>query len=334
MGQSCISPVTVDAQPAAVGPLDDDRGAPGGPRMLVTGASGLLGATFCRIANGRFRVSGCFRQHGLHLRGIESFPVDLRVKAEAVQALERVQPETIVHFAAATDVNHCEEHPREAEEINVQVTENLAQWAARQGVRFLLMSTDSVFDGRRGCYTELDEPNPINRYATTKLQAEGIVRGMVADHLIVRSNIYGWNAQAKSSLAEWILQRLETGVRIPGFADVIFAPLLVDTLAEIMLTLLGQGKRGTYHAASDGALSKYDFALAIADTFHLSRELVDRVALASVPMRAPRPLNTSLDCSKLQLETGVAPPTVQEDLQRYKRLRDEGFAGRLKAACS
>lgn len=302
--------------------------------IVVTGASGLLGANFCLAARTRFQVHACYRLHGFACPDTAALALDLRVETDVRLALDRINPRVVVHFAAATDVNHCEDHPDEAFATNVQATKHLAAWAAQHGASLLFMSTDSVFDGSRGDYRETDVPRPLNRYAFTKLQAEEVVRNASQDHLIIRANIYGWNAQPKDSLAEWVISRLATRTRVPGFTDAIFAPLMAATLSDIMLALLEKGRRGTYHAASADAVSKYEFAHLVAEVFELDAELIDRASLAATPMRAPRPLNTALDCTKLRQEAGLVVPSVREDLRRLRRLRDEGFATQLKLASS
>jgi dTDP-4-dehydrorhamnose reductase len=301
--------------------------------MLVTGASGLLGANFVVAASQRFQISAAYGRHRVTWTKVDSCRADLRRKDETAALLERTRPAIIAHFAAITNVDYCEEHPDEAKAVNVGITERLATWAATNSARVLLMSTDSIFDGRCGGYTESDEPHPLNRYAVTKLQAEKVVEKLVPEHLIVRANIFGWNAQPKNSLAEWILARLEAEQQVPGFTDAIFAPLLVNTLADIMLTMVARGARGTYHVASSNALSKYDFALAVADAFGFPGGLVVPTVIGT-SLKAPRPRNTTLDAGKLRRELGIALPMVREGVQRFRQLRDEGFVARLKAACS
>jgi len=301
------------------------------PRLFVTGASGLLGANFALAATARFQVTACHGRHRLALPAVENVACDLRQPGEVARLLGEARPDIIAHLAAATDVERCQTHPDEAEEINVRVAERLAGWAAGNGTRFLLMSTDAVFDGRRGGYTETDEPSPVNVYAATKVEAERRVCAAGPNHLIVRANLYGWNAQPKQSLAEWVLARLESGQSVPGFTDIRFAPLLVNSLANIMLAALEHGARGTYHAASRDALSKYEFARAIADTFGLPRDLV-APAKSGEKLRTPRSPDTTLVATRLSEQLGIALPSVAEDLQRFRRLRDTGFVAKLKAA--
>ena len=288
--------------------------------MLVTGASGLLGANFVPEALARYRITA-LQQHAFQAGlGVESLTLDL-CDAAAVQAvLARVRPAVIVHLAAATNVDWCEQHPEATREMNVETTAGLARWAAEHDATFLFMSTDSVFAGDAGNYTERDAPAPLNRYAHSKLEAEEAVRSLAGRHLIVRSNLYGWNVRPKQSLAEWVLARLRQGQTVPGFTDVIFNPLLANTLAGLMLELLARGAAGTVHLGADeGALSKFSFARLLAEEFGLDASLVQPARLAQASLMAPRPLNTSLRCDRARSEFGLPLPKVPSDLGRFRQ---------------
>jgi dTDP-4-dehydrorhamnose reductase len=217
-----------------------------------------------------------------------------------------------------------------ATEQNVETTRRLAKWACANDCRLLLMSTDSVFDGQRGYYRENDVPRPVNRYAATKLECETLVGDLVSEHLIIRAAIYGWNAQDKYSLAEWALSRLEAKEVISGFTDAVFSPLLVNTLSNLMLTLIPRGARGIYHLGSVDAISKYRFVIAIAETFGLGYDQVREDLLSDREWRAPRPHNTSLSSAKAQRDFGIQLPTVSEDLQCFRQLREESYPAFLK----
>lgn len=304
------------------------------PRMVVTGVSGLLGATFALAASRHFEIVGFYGRHPIRIPAGGSESIDLLTDRAVQKRLDEIGPDILVHFAAVTDVDRCEDHPEEAVALNIGATRSLARWAAANGCRLVFMSTDSVFDGRRGRYSEADTPKPVNQYACTKLASEQVVRDLVPDHLVVRASIYGWNAQQKYSLAEWILQRLEAGQSFTGFSDVVFAPLLANTLADIMLALLDRRASGTFHLASANAISKYDFALAIAELFQLPTNLVTRSMFADAGLRAPRPLDTSLCADKACRELELSPPTVLQDLHQFKQLRDAGYPTFLKGLCA
>ena len=123
----------------------------------------------------------------------------------------------------------------------------MASAAARCGTKIVYISTDSVFDGARGGYREQDEPHPLNVYAKSKLAGEKAVAALCDNPLIVRTNIFGWNVQPRLTLAEWVIQSLSEGGRIPGFTDIIFSPLLVNDLARLVGDMLNGGLKGIYH---------------------------------------------------------------------------------------
>jgi len=300
--------------------------------LAVTGARGLLGSNFVWAAREKWQVIALHRSRPPIVPGVEGAFLDLANLDGIGAALDLVQPEIIVHFAAATAVDWCEEHRIEAEHLNVKATQSLAQWAAANQARLILMSTDSVFDGKGGPYRESDPPAPVNFYATTKWQAEQMVAAITQDHLIIRASFHGWNGEAKLSLSEWILDRLMAGKPMLGFLDVRFSPLLANTLAESILNLIECGARGTYHAASADATSKHDFAVMVAEVFGLDGANIRGSYLEQSPLRARRPFNTTLRSDKLHREIAALAPSIRQDLERFRFLRDSGFVSRLKTA--
>lgn len=292
--------------------------------MLVTGSTGLLGATMVEKASHRFAVVAGHRTPGLALPGTGSFVLDLRNPEQVEEVVASSRPAVVVHCAAETGVDFCEDHPEAAMEVNVCGTARLCRAAV--GVRAFLVyvSTDSVFDGRRGGYSEEDQPNPVNAYGRSKWSAEQVVRREMPDHLIIRTNFFGWNHGPKETLAEWVLGRLQSGNRVPGFQDVVFSPLLVDMLVEKMLAAIELGLRGRLHLGARDAVTKCEFARLIARTVGLDPALVDPVSVDVAGLRAPRPRDTSLDSSRAEKALNVPMPTVQEGIRRFWELETCG----------
>ena len=244
--------------------------------------------------------------------------------------LASFSPTWIVHCAALTNVDWCEDHPQETQHVNVSMSRNLAGAAQHVGAHLVYVSTDSVFDGTSGNYSETQTPSPRNAYGQSKLAGEHAVQEAGSDHLIVRTNIYGWNLQDKQSLAEWILHRLEAEEPVPGFFDVHFTPILVNDLSEIVLDMMEHKMQGVYHVVGAQTCSKYEFALQIAEMFGLDKSLISPVSLMESVLRAPRPKNTSLRTEKIRQELSRAMPDISSGLRRFKRLRDSGFVRTLK----
>jgi len=300
---------------------------------MITGASGLLGANLvCQWSRQGRSVVALSHRHPVSIKGVKSLTCDLLDESQTSEVVGAVRPQWIIHCTAATNVDWCEQNPDECFRLNVEASRQLAARAKAIQARVIYISTDSVFAGDRGGYSESDSPVPVNVYAKSKLLGEQAVARELPGCLIIRTNIYGWNLQPKSSLAEWMLGQLERKAAFPGFQDVIFSPILVNDLADCLLEMMALRLEGVFHVAGSEACNKYEFGQCLADTFQSDRSLVQPAKLADAQLPAPRPRITSLDTSKAARALGHAMPSLQSGLQRFKALRENGYAAELKAA--
>jgi len=299
--------------------------------ILVTGASGLLGASVVATAVRFGRdVVGLYNRHPVSLNGAHFIAADLRNRVAVEEAFEKFRPSAVIHCAAETNVDWCQEHPEEARVMNVGASRSIAEIAARYGAYFLYVSTDAVFDGARGNYSETDPPAPANLYAQTKLEGEEAVLAAYTDAAIARVTIYGWNVQSKQSLAEWIFEQLRSGNTVAGFTDVVFCPILANDLADILLAMAERKLTGIFHVVGSEAVSKYEFARRMAKVFQFDPAKVMPSQLAQAKLRAPRPRNISLNTGKICAQLGRSMPDVDSGLRRFAQLRAEGYIERLR----
>lgn len=301
-------------------------------RWLVTGASGLLGVNLASnaVALGHHTIA-CYGRQAVDVQGAECVPLTLTDPAAVEKLIAAHRPVVVVHCAAETRVDHCEDHPGEARMVNVDGTRSVTQAAARVGATLVYISTDSVFDGQEGQYDEDGKPAPLNIYARTKLEGEGIVREGASDHLIVRTNIFGWNAQPRLSLAEWMLDRLEKGMTVPGFTDVTFSPLLVNHLADVIFHAVSRGLRGTYHMGAGDWTTKFEFARSLCRIFEFDQRLIVPSVSSGAGLKAMRPRNTSLNSTRIARALTKDMPMIQDGLVAFRRLRDSGYHARLRS---
>jgi dTDP-4-dehydrorhamnose reductase len=297
------------------------------PRLLITGASGLLGANLACRAAAEHQVVGVSRRRPLRLSGVTAVLADLAAEGQARRLLEQQRPDWVVHCAAATDLEGCERQTELARTLNVDMARQVAEACRAVGARLAHLSTDSVFDGAAGEYRELDEPRPVNTYARTKLEGERAVQAAYPEALIVRTNFFGWAVVPRPSLAEWFLDRLERGQRTPGFADVYFSPLVVDHLAQFLLELLGQGAYGLLHLPGATCLSKYEFGVRLAHTLGHDPGLVYPASVTDdAGLAAPRPLRTCLRAERAAALLGRTLPDLEAGLQVLRQTRSERAA--------
>jgi dTDP-4-dehydrorhamnose reductase len=294
-------------------------------RLLVTGASGLLGLNLSLVAAARgHQVTGFSHVRVLRDTPFEVCQVNLLDGKAALETIAKIRPEGIIHCAALADLNLAQQQPELAHQLNCEVPGELAAAASRWGIPFVHISTDAVFDGQTGAYHEDDPVNPLSIYAQTKLAGEEAVRERYEDAIIARVVFFGWSLTGDRSLSEFFFNNLCVGHPITGFTDAHFCPLYTEDLAVILLEMVAAGLTGTYHVVSPEGLSKYDFGVRIARRFGFDTELIEAVRMQDIKRGAPRALNLTLKPDKVQDVLGHPLPSIDEGIERfYQRWLDQ-----------
>lgn len=294
-------------------------------RVLVTGASGLLGINIALEARQDHTVIGLVNTHSLRSAPFEVLTVDLLTEGRIERLLEETHPDWVIHCAALANLEACESEPALAAQINTEVPRKLAVHVARGGARLLYVSTDAVFDGQRGDYSETDLPNPLSVYARTKLDGERAV--MEADPLaiVARVNLFGWSLTGKRSLAEWFFNNLSAGNPVMGFTDVYFCPLLANHLAQILLEMLARELSGLFHVVSSQCSTKYEFGVALARQFGLDEGLISPASVEQSGLKAPRSPNLTLRNTKLTQALQRTIPDLSTGLKQFYTLYQQDF---------
>lgn len=309
-------------------------------RLLVVGASGLLGGETVLAALDRgLEVTAVNASSPLvPPSGVDARRTDLAEPGVAGALVDGVRPDWIVNAAAAVDVDALEAAPERADRLNVQLPAALARASAQVGARLVHLSTDLVFDGAlERPYREDDEPNPINVYGASKLAGECAALAADPHALIARTTIYGWNAVAKASLAEWFLGRLEAGEEAPGFADAWFTPINTAHLAESLLDLLAlptwppaEAPGRVLNVVGGECITKAEFGRRIALAFDLDPALVRPGSLADRIFAARRSGRACLDSRRAAAILGRPAPSVDAGLARFRADRESGRRAALR----
>jgi dTDP-4-dehydrorhamnose reductase len=301
-------------------------------RLLITGAGGLLGANLALAAlDAGHPVVAVDLQHPIRHPEMESVQADLSVPGAATEVFRRHRPRWAVHCAAAVDVEACEADPSSASRLNRDMAGHVALAARTVGARLVHISTDAVFDGERGGYAEDDEPRPLNAYGSSKLGGERVVLSECPEALVVRTNIFGWNARPKLSLSEWFLERLRRGESCTGFTDVSFSPIAVGDLSRLLLQLLPMPVSGVLHVAGGEAVSKYEFGLRIAEAFQLPPDPILPGSVDAMRPRAPRAHRLGLAVRKAEAVLGTPMPALGPMLLRWRQEETDGTRARLRS---
>lgn len=286
-------------------------------RYLVTGVSGLLGLNFALAVDGKkHHITGVANTLPMTWASFENVQVELTAPGAIETMLEAHKPEVVLHCAAMANVDACENLPEQAQLVNAELPGLLADACRKRSIRMVHISTDAVFDGQKGDYSEQDTPNPLGVYARTKLGGEQAVLQANPQALVVRVNFYGWSATGKRSLAEAFVHTLEAGKQMMGFTDIHFCPMNVLDLAATLQEAVELDLQGLYHMVGAQPMSKYEFGLRIAEKFGFDQALIKPVSVKESGLQAVRSPNLTLSTSKLRQALGHDLPNFEAGLQK------------------
>ena len=300
-------------------------------RILVTGASGLLGLNLSLEAAKQHKVYGTVNSHPIKSKVFKVMRTDLVKPGALDRVLIQADPDWVINCAALANLEACELDPTLARQLNTELPEKLAHLVARGGARLLHVSTDAVFDGQRGGYTEKDKPNPLSEYARTKMDGELAVFAANPETIIARVNLFGWSLSGKRSLAEFFFNNLKAGIPVMGFTDVYFCPLFVIELAHIFMEMLSIGLNGLYHAVSSECMTKYEFGVRLARQCNLNEGLIEPTKVSAAGLNAARSHKLTLKSDKLAKAIHKPMPDLSTGLSHFYTLYQQGYPQYIKS---
>jgi len=264
--------------------------------------------------------------YSLHNKHPTNFGVSIRLdltdKSKVSKVVSRLKPEAIIHAAAYTDVDGCEINKDQAWRVNAEATRHIATASASVGAHLTYVSTDYVFNGKKGLYSEEDNPNPINYYGYTKLKGEEFVRKQGKEYCIARpSVVYGWGRTDKPNFSMWLINSLDQGSEVKILTDQYVSPTLNTNLAEMLLEIMHRRITGILHTAGATRTNRYKFALKLAETFGLTTDLVKPAKIDQMLWKARRPYDSSLNVSRASALLNVKPLRLKQALEMMKRER-------------
>lgn len=287
-------------------------------KILVTGASGLLGNKIISLASSQGHET--LGTHNLHLpeEPSKSRRINL-VDRRAVKSLfSDFGPDVVIHTASMTDVDQCETDPPLAMKTNGELPGIIADTCNELGCFLVHVSTDYVFDGKHGNYSENAAPNPINIYGRSKLMGEREVSRRARTFCIARtSSIFGWGRAHRSNFATWLCQKLRRMEKVSAVTDQYVSPTLNTDLASMLLEIAERRLNGLFHLSGATRISRYDFAVRLARTFSLNESLILPVKVESMNWKAKRPRDSSLNVSKAMETLNNKPVTIEESLKQF-----------------
>lgn len=281
--------------------------------FAVVGHTGVVGTALCRVAEDTGRQVLGISRHAVppHLVG------DLEQPESVIAGLESIDPSVVILTAALTDVDFCEREPQRSARVNVAGPLRVAEWCSRHGAHLVFVSSDYVFDGTAGPYSEEAQTNPVNVYGEHKAEAEaGIEAILPQSHLIVRTTGVFGEEQARKNFVLRLCDRVRNGETVKVPIDQIGNPTWSEDLAGAILSALDSGYRGLLHAAGATLLSRYDFALSVARVFALDQKRIIPVETETLAQPARRPSVGGLRSDRLRAIVGREMLSAEVALRR------------------
>lgn len=293
-------------------------------RILITGSNGLLGQKLVRLCLERklnFIATSKGANRNPDCPDHLYLPMDISNKLEINQVFGSFYPTHVIHTAAITNVDYCEDHAEECRLVNIESVKQLFNSCKQFEAHFQLLSTDFVFDGQQGNYKETDPVNPLSIYAKSKVEAEEILlQDAYANWSVVRTIIvYGeGNNLSRSNIVLWAIDSLKQGKKMEIVDDQFRMPTWADDLAWACMEIVHRQKTGIFHISGPVLYSVYDLVLAIGRHYGWNTDVVVPVKSETLNQTAKRPPKTGFDLQKAQLELNYRPHTLQETLEFLK----------------
>lgn len=298
-------------------------------RLMITGAGGFVAGSVLLQAKGRWETLAIIRKPDPAVAAAASRTevADITDSASLRACFEAFRPDAVIHTAALADIDYCEQHPEQTYTVNATGSEIIAAYCAEYGCRLVFCSTDTVFDGKRGMYTETDVPTPVNAYARSKAEAERLTLSRLPNSAVARlSLVLGIPLIARgNAFLPGLLRRLSAGEAAPFPSNEIRTPVDVVTVGAALLELAENAYRGFLHLSGNTRLSRYEMACRIARHLGYPETLIQPVDSSAMPDRAPRPADVSLDNTLAQSVLSTPMLSLEEGLDLSLRTAEEIF---------
>lgn len=287
--------------------------------LLLTGASGFLGWNICNRLKSRWNIYGVVFSHNIKIPGINIIKTDLKNIWELKKLFKKIKPDGLIHTAAISNANYCQENRKETKEINVKVSLILAKLCSEFQIPFAFTSTDLVFDGLNPPYNEESPVSPVSIYGEQKTLAEEGIKKIYPDAAICRMPLmFGYAGPVAQSFIQPMIKTLKEGKDLTLFTDEYRTPASGDSAAEGLEMALKKIK-GTIHLGGKEKISRYDFGVLLQDILKIGDGKIIPRKQREVQFPAPRPPDVSLDSGKAFI-LGYRPLSLREELEKIKNL--------------
>ncbi|GAB4183101.1 MAG: dTDP-4-dehydrorhamnose reductase [Calditrichia bacterium] len=297
-------------------------------KVMITGANGQLGQAVFRAVKEKDQFRLCDIHSDFLLKGYNDYYCNLDItKADELRKLiAEFGPDYIVNCAAFTNVDACETEKELSWNVNVKAVEQLAYLSRIYHYHLIHISTDYVFDGLEGPYSENDRPNPISFYGKEKLASENAVLNEAEAYTIIRTNVlFDYYPGIGDNFFTWLIKKLFKGEAVRIVSDQFNNPNYAYDLAKMIYYIMERGVQGVYHCGGEEYMSRYELAIKAAEWLDLDKSLITPVLTSEFKQAAKRPLRGGLKIDKAKRDLGYRPTSLHTSLQvLHRKLMEEG----------
>ena len=298
-------------------------------KLFIIGIGGLTGSKLVEIGKDDFEIFGSYNYRDPKSPIVKSVNLDIANSSKIRDILEKMKPDIVINTAGINNVDYCEKYPDEAMKINIQAVKEICQITDDMGIKFVQLSSDSVFDGtKQSPYEEGDETKPINYYGKTKIESERIVLKN-SNNVVVRASVlYGYlspnlaeiESSSKKSInfGQWLINKLILNEKVKIITDEYSSPIIADDFARSILHIIKHEKSGLFHSAPKLQITRYDFSIKIAKALGLSVELIEPVSNKELGRDVNTGSNKCLSSEKLSGDLNYKFLTLDESLNLLK----------------
>jgi dTDP-4-dehydrorhamnose reductase len=291
-------------------------------KIFITGASGFLGGHLVHLLSKNHKVIGSYKSYCFNTKNVDAIQCDLVDQNSFIDLLNLHKPDIIIHNAALANPERCEENPGLAHKANITSTEIIARYCSKNSLRLVFISTDMVFNGKKGYYSERDPVSPINIYAKTKVKAENIVLSQNKNSVVCRiALMYGKGFFPREYNSEWLERVLLHKIKINSkepvqlFTDQYRSMISVLNAAKAIIEAALLDLCGIIHIGGIERISRFEFGKELCEKLNIPVNLIKGVKSEEVVTKALRPLDVSFNISKAKSLLKTPLLNVQRGLE-------------------
>tara|TARA_B110001454_G_scaffold219059_1_gene249674 strand:+ start:1329 stop:2240 length:912 start_codon:yes stop_codon:yes gene_type:complete len=298
-------------------------------KLFIFGVGGLLGYRISLLAKNKFKIYGTYNERKPLFDFAKIEKLNILDNEKTNNILKSIKPDYVIITSALSNVDYCELHKEEAEEVNVDAVKKIFSLCEELNCKLIHISSDSVFDGtKKSPYLEEDMPNPLNIYGKTKLSSEKIIL-QNSNNLVIRASVlYGWlpdyltrissSSMKNNNFVQWLIQNLKNNKKVNIITDENSSPILVNDFARSIINLIEGNFKGIYHSSPPIEISRYDFSIKIANYLGYNEKLIHPVTNKELGRYVITGKNKCLNSNKISKETGFKFLNLNESIEELK----------------